>query len=322
VAELYAIVDHPHPSRAPLAAVADALLRGDGRRGARKLQLRAKTASSGERAALALELAPVCHAHGVTLVVNDDLAAACALARWAARGLSVGLHLGQGDPGATDVAGVRARAAAAGVERLELGLSTHDLGQLQVATAQRPDLLAFGPVRATGSKAAAEPPVGFGALLEAAQRAPRPLVAIGGLDADGARKAARLGVAWVAAIGALAGADVAACGRAAAALAEACEVGSRPLHLDEVAAAIPVLAPALLHDLAAWGDALSLQLQLGLPARFRPWLEGNAARYRPSDVLDLLYVLDKRADESWEQWRARPHPASLTNVVPLRRPGG
>lgn len=133
------------------------------------VQLRAKSASAREVLGLARELVPLCAEHGAELCVNDrpDLALLSG-APW--------VHVGQDD---LPIGAVRA------LGPLKVGVSTHDLGQLDRALAERPDYVAFGPVFATRSKAQADPVVGLPALAEAGLRARAagvPLVAIGGID--------------------------------------------------------------------------------------------------------------------------------------------
>src|SRR5271166_3512130 len=133
------------------------------------LQLRAKTSPEAQVLALLRALAPRCRAVGVPLVVNDHphlaALAGCPL-----------VHLGQGDRPVGEV-----RRAAPGIG---VGLSTHDLAQLDAALAERPAYVAFGPVFPTASKPDAEPVVGVEALRAAHDRAALagvPLVAIGGI---------------------------------------------------------------------------------------------------------------------------------------------
>ena len=154
------------------------------------VQLRAK--SDGPRATLEKlrALRPLCSRAGVPLFANDrpDLAvlAGCD-----------GVHVGQED---VDIADVRAFAPA-----LRVGVSTHDLGQLDAALSMNPDYVAFGPVFATTSKAHPDPVVGLDGLRDAASRARAggvPLVAIGGIDVARASAVAPH-VELVAVIGAL-----------------------------------------------------------------------------------------------------------------------
>jgi thiamine-phosphate pyrophosphorylase len=115
-----------------------------------------------------------------TFVVNDDVEAAVRLG-------ADGVHLGRGDAGAE-----RARAAG-----LLLGRSVTALVQVDGLDA---DYLGAGPVWATPSKAAADPPIGLDGLRAICERATVPVVAIGGIDATNAAACIRAGAAGVAVI--------------------------------------------------------------------------------------------------------------------------
>lgn len=203
MAGLYAILDWPHAGGLDVAAAASGLVgaRPNGV-GPTMLQLRAKASDTSTRVALLEQVAPVCRAAGVPLIVNDDIEAA--LAR---PGLAQGLHLGQADlarlgapetwPGR--IAALRERGGAGFI----LGVSTHDLTQVRASAGLPVDYIGFGPVLPTRSKAQHEPSVGFAGLSAACVVARHPVVAIGGLDAEGAVRAASCGAAMVATIGAL-----------------------------------------------------------------------------------------------------------------------
>lgn len=154
------------------------------------LQLRAKHESSRATLALLDELKPLCDRAGTLLFANDraDLAL---LAR------VDGVHVGQDD---LPIEAVRRLSPS-----LKIGVSTHDLAQLERALAERPDYVAFGPVFATLSKQRPDPVVGLAGLALAAKRAQLsgvPLVAIGGVTLEHAPALAELGV-LAAVIGAL-----------------------------------------------------------------------------------------------------------------------
>jgi len=180
--------DDPRWGRDPVAQARAALAGG-----ARVVQLRAKRAPDREALAWAEAIGALCRARGALFFVNDrfDLAlAVCA----------DGVHLGQ-----DDVPPARLPASARG--RLRVGRSTHTLDQARAARDEPVDYVAFGPVFGTSSKDSPYPARGLAALAEAARVvAPRPLVAIGGIDASRARAAMRAGAAAVCAISAVAGA--------------------------------------------------------------------------------------------------------------------
>ena len=154
------------------------------------LQLRAKHESSRDVLSLLEQLTPLCERAGTLLFANDraDLAA---LAR------ADGVHVGQDD---LPIEAVRRLFPA-----LKVGVSTHDMAQLERALGERPDYVAFGPVFATESKLRPDPVVGLAGLALAAKRAEAagvPLVAIGGITLAHASALSELNV-LAAVIGAL-----------------------------------------------------------------------------------------------------------------------
>lgn len=162
--------------------------------GAAVVQLRAKLASDRDALRWAAEIRAATRDAGVLFLVNDrfDLAL---LAR------ADGVHLGQEDlpPG---------RLPAELRQQLLVGRSTHTLEQARAACDEPVDYLAFGPVFGTRSKRSPYDARGLEALAEVVRlAAPRPVVAIGGIDAGNAPKVAAAGAAGVAVISAVAGAD-------------------------------------------------------------------------------------------------------------------
>lgn len=189
---LYAIVDPLDTGRAPVE-LALAMLAG----GARLLQLRLKTATSGELLAVARAIRPHARRAGALLVVNDrpDVARAAE---------ADGVHLGQDD---VPISAARAMLPPGGF----VGLSTHDLAQARAGAAAGADYLGVGPVFATGSKTDALSPGGLDLVRAVRAATPIPLVAIGGITPDTAPEVRRAGADAVAMIAALVRApDVAA----------------------------------------------------------------------------------------------------------------
>lgn len=118
----------------------------------------------------------VCHAHGAQLIVNDHWQEA----------LKMGcdfIHLGQEDLVDADLKAIKAA-------NLRLGISSHDLAELQQALSVDPDYIALGPVYPTTLKAMPWGPQGLPRLREWKSRmGPIPLVAIGGMSLERARGA-------------------------------------------------------------------------------------------------------------------------------------
>lgn len=162
--------------------------------GAAVVQLRAKHASDRTCLAWAERIREDAHAGGALFVVNDrfDLALACG---------ADGVHLGQQDV-------PPARLPAAARRRLLVGRSTHTREQLLAARDEPVDYVAFGPVFDTRSKVSPWKAQGLEALARLAPlAAPRPLVAIGGIDASNAAAVCAAGADGIAVISAVAGAD-------------------------------------------------------------------------------------------------------------------
>jgi thiamine-phosphate pyrophosphorylase len=188
MASLYVIIDPEHCSGRDPVWVAERALAG----GCSLLQLRSKCQPDAERLLLARTLRTLTRKHGVPFWVNDraDLAM---LAE------ADGLHLGQ-----TDLPAAEARRLVG--SRMQLGLSTHSLSQAELAQSQPVDLLGFGPLFTTRSKAQPDPEVGCQGLAEVLRVITRPLVAIGGINPDNIGQVARLAPAYVAVISAVCGA--------------------------------------------------------------------------------------------------------------------
>jgi thiamine-phosphate pyrophosphorylase len=158
--------------------------------GATVLQLRLKETPDGAALELARWAAARARESRALLFVNDrfDLALLAG---------ADGVHLGQDDL-APESLPPDARA------RLLVGLSTHTREQLDASHSRPVDYVAFGPVFGTASKQSEYAPRGLVALREAASRAGRPLVAIGGIDAGNIGSVRAAGAAAAAVISAVA----------------------------------------------------------------------------------------------------------------------
>lgn len=148
--------------------------------GVRLLQCRAKHATAAERHALARGLRDLTRAHSALLFINDDIELAAQVG-------ADGVHLGREDAG---VAVARLRL---GPQAL-IGATCHDsLESGWDAVAAGADYLAFGSVYASPTKPAATR-VPFSVLREASRTLPRPVCAIGGIDAANAAEVLSTGV--------------------------------------------------------------------------------------------------------------------------------
>jgi thiamine-phosphate pyrophosphorylase len=148
------------------------------------VQLREKDLPRREIELAALTFRRLCDTYSALFIVNDDpeLARACN---------ADGVHVGQDD---TPVAEAR---ELLGPEAI-IGLSTHSEEQIAASADAAVDYISVGPVWETPTKAG-RPGVGLELVSHAAQAAPHPFFAIGGIDASNAGQvveagARRLGV--------------------------------------------------------------------------------------------------------------------------------
>lgn len=136
--------------------------------GARIIQLREKELPARDFYAEAAAAISVARQHGVAIIVNDRVDIAYALR-------ADGVHLGQ-----DDIPAVAARQIL-GTDAI-IGVSTHNLEQIRVASKMPVDYIALGPIFPTTAKQSSNPPVGASNLREAGKLLSNmPLVAIGGI---------------------------------------------------------------------------------------------------------------------------------------------
>lgn len=157
--------------------------------GARLVQLRAKQLPDDALFDLAREATTAARSAGVRLVINDR----ADVARIVGAG---GLHVGQDDLPPSACRRILG-------EEVLIGLSTHDLGQLEAAAREPVDYVAIGPVFETRSKEQPDPVVGLEMVRRARARSAWPLVAIGGIGPDNARAVVEAGADGVAVISAV-----------------------------------------------------------------------------------------------------------------------
>jgi thiamine-phosphate pyrophosphorylase len=184
---LNAIVDVDVAERAGWSAVR--LSKAYLNAGVRFLQLRAKLIDSRQFLDLVEAVVDIGRPYGATIIVNDR----ADIARLAD---ASGVHVGQHDLSPTQVRPL------VGKDRV-VGLSTHNLEQLQRALTEPVSYVAIGPVFATSSKAAPDPVIGLDMVKEASTRVipmGLPLVAIGGITLETAGAVIESGAASVAVI--------------------------------------------------------------------------------------------------------------------------
>ena len=191
---------------ASLYGIADVGLLGAGRTeaaiavmaesGLRTIQLRAKDLAGGELHALGERLCRRLEGWAGELWIDDrvDLALLLPFA---------GVHLGQRDLPPRQARALLPAATA-------IGGSTHDEAQLAAGDADpAADWLALGPIFPTGSKVDPDPVVGLDGLRRLRPRTGKPLIAIGGIDADRLPEVLAAGADSAAVLSALCRGDVA-----------------------------------------------------------------------------------------------------------------
>ena len=148
--------------------------------GVKLVQLRIKDRSEEELRETIRAAARLCDRHGATLVVNDYW-------RLAIEEGCQFVHLGQEDLDGADLDALRSSG-------VRLGVSTHDLKELERALALSPNYIALGPIFPTLLKQMRFSPQGLARIGEWKARAGAiPLVAIGGLTPERAEACLRAG---------------------------------------------------------------------------------------------------------------------------------
>ena len=156
------------------------------------VQLREKDLDEAAFLEEAKEIQALCRSWGVPFVINDNVKLAVEID-------ADGVHVGQGDMEAGDVR------AMIGPDKI-LGVSTQTVEQARQAQARGADYLGVGAVFATGSKAdAAE--VDHEVVREICRAVDIPAIAIGGITADNVKELAGKGLAGIAVISAIFGAE-------------------------------------------------------------------------------------------------------------------
>lgn len=166
------------------------------------VQYRAKTASSAEMYAEALQLKALCDSFNVPLIINDRLDIAMAVG-------SAGVHLGQDDlpcAAARKILG----------EDYIIGVSAHNPAEAKAALQSGADYLGCGAVFGTATKADVQK-LGTDGLAAICKAKGLPVVGIGGVTADNYREVRAAGADGAAIVsGILAQPDISATVRAIA----------------------------------------------------------------------------------------------------------
>jgi thiamine-phosphate pyrophosphorylase len=156
----------------------EALLRAALSGGADIVQLREKALGRAEIERAATTFRRVCDTYSALFIVNDDpdLARSCG---------ADGVHLGQDDG---SVAAARTQLGPDAI----IGLSTHSEEQIAASAEADVDHISVGPIWETPTKAG-RPGVGLELISHAAEHAPHPFFAIGGIDTSNAAQVVAAG---------------------------------------------------------------------------------------------------------------------------------
>jgi len=187
--DLYVVTDAQQSGGRPLLTVVEAALRG----GARAFQLREKDLTPRQLYPLALEMRRLTQAYGARLLINDRIDVALAVN-------ADGVHL------TTVSLPAHVARQLLGPERL-IGISTHNLAEVQAAAQGGADFLVFGPVFFTPSKAPYGQPVGLDALRAVRAAVTLPILAIGGIKKANLDQVLAAGAEGIAVISAIISAD-------------------------------------------------------------------------------------------------------------------
>ncbi|MHA1599846.1 MAG: thiamine phosphate synthase [Alphaproteobacteria bacterium] len=186
---LYLVVGSDAVRGRAVTDVVAAAVRG----GVTLVQLREKTLPDVDVIASARALVDLLAPMGVPLIVNDRVEVAIAAG-------AAGVHLGQDDIGAA-----RARALF-GPDGI-IGVSAGNATEAATVSASLSDYVGVGSVYPTTSKTDAGAAIGIAGLRALQARLPLPVVAIGGIHAGNVAEVAATGVAGVAVVSAICGAD-------------------------------------------------------------------------------------------------------------------
>src|SRR6266568_2194860 len=186
---LYLITDRHQTGGRPLTEVVRLSLVG----GVRAVQLRERDLSGAALYRLAMELSGLTADFNARLIINDRPDIALAVG-------ADGVHIGVNS---LPVAAVR---ALLGEDRI-VGYSAHGIDEALRAQGDGADLVTFGPLFPTPSKAAYGEPCGVKKLAEAAAALNVPVIALGGISPANLTEALSADIQGVAVISAILSAD-------------------------------------------------------------------------------------------------------------------
>lgn len=168
------------------------LIRGAAAGGVDIVQLREKHLPDDELASVAHAAQALCERLGVLLIVNDRPTVALEIG-------ADGVHVGQDDMPVAEVRDM------VGPDML-VGLSTHSPQEIDAVDGSLVDYIGVGPVHATPTKPG-RPAVGLELVRHAAEHAPVPFFAIGGIEAENAAEVIAAGAQRLCVLRAIASAE-------------------------------------------------------------------------------------------------------------------
>jgi len=151
-------------------------------------QLREKHTSYEHFREIALKIKPICKAHGVPLIINDNVKLAKEID-------ADGVHLGQND------LDIKAAREYLGVDKI-IGVSAHNVKEAQAAESGGADYLGSGAAFVTSTKTDAGA-IDHKVLSDVAHSVRIPVVAIGGITGGNISRLEGLGLDGVAAVSAI-----------------------------------------------------------------------------------------------------------------------
>jgi len=167
---LYGITDERFMGPEDIAEKVAAAIEG----GVTVIQYRAKKKEAIDMYKEALKVRDVTRKYNIPFIVNDRIDLAIAVG-------ADGVHVGQKD---LPVSVVRKMVG----ETFIVGLSTHNLLEVERANREAVDYIGFGPIFPTNTKEKPDPVVGTELLKRAVLSSAHPVVAIGGINSDNIRE--------------------------------------------------------------------------------------------------------------------------------------
>ncbi len=179
---VYVITDERFLNKENIGKAVERAIEG----GATVVQYRAKKKTTRELLEEAFIVKQVTHCFGIPFIVNDRLDVALAVD-------ADGIHVGQEDLPVNFIRKIAGR-------HLIVGLSTHNLRQVEEANVQDVDYIGFGPVYPTTTKENPDPVTGLNLLCEAVEVSKHPVVAIGGINEDNIKDVLKCNPAGIAVV--------------------------------------------------------------------------------------------------------------------------